>query len=408
MDYVIIGNSAAAIGCVEGIRSVDKEGKITLLSQERFHTYSRPLISYLLENKTDLQHMTYRPTSFYRDMAVEAHLGVKATEILPQERQVVLDTGETLPYDKLLVATGSVPFVPQIEGLDTVEHKFTFLSLDDAQALESALTPKSRVFILGAGLIGLKCAEGIARRVGSVEVADLASQVLPSILDETAAQRVQAHLEAQGLRFHLGDTAVRFEKNRAFLQSGGKVDFDILVVAVGVRPSVSLVQKAGGEVGRGIMTDDTGLTSLPGVYAAGDCCESLDMTTGEHKVLALLPNAYLQGECAGKNMAGSPSHFSQALPMNAMGLFGLHLITAGSYRGEKLISEDEKHYQVFFVEDGLLKGFIFLGDCLENAGIYTALIRERTPLSTVDFDLLCQRPQFAAFSREKRREMFGN
>ena len=88
MDYVIIGNSAAAIGCVEGIRSVDKEGKITLLSQERFHTYSRPLISYLLENKTDLQHMTYRPTSFYRDMAVEAHLGVKATEIRPQERPV--------------------------------------------------------------------------------------------------------------------------------------------------------------------------------------------------------------------------------------------------------------------------------------------------------------------------------
>ena len=407
MGYVIIGNSAAAIGCVEGIRSVDKTGGITLLSRERFHTYSRPLISYLLEGKTDLERMKYRPDSFYQDMGVDARLGVAVTAIRPREHKVVCATGEEIPYDKLLVATGSAPFVPAIQGLEEVERKFTFLSLEDAQALEAALTPESRVFILGAGLIGLKCAEGIAKRVKSVDIADLAPQVLSSILDETAARRVQAHLERQGLRFHLGDTAVRFEQGRAFLKSGGTVDFDILVAAVGVRPNVALVQEAGGQVRKGIVTDDTDLTTLPDVYAAGDCCESADLTTGEHRVLALLPNAYLQGECAGKNMAGSPARFDQAVAMNAMGLFGLHLITAGSYRGEALVQEDGGDYKAFFVEDGLLKGYILVGDCLENAGVYTALIRERTPLSAVDFGLLRQHPRFAAFSRERRREMFG-
>lgn len=407
MDYVIVGNSTAAVGCVEGIRSVDQEGKITLLSQEPYHTYSRPLISYLLEGKTDLERMKYRPDSFYEEMGCDAKLGVTVTEISPEEHQVKLSTGEEIPYDKLLVATGSTPFVPSMEGLETVEQKFTFLSLDDAKALEQALTPESRVFILGAGLIGLKCAEGIADRVASIQVADLADRVLPSILDEEGAKRVQAYLEQKGLEFFLGDSVARFEGNTALLQSGKTLSFDVLVVAVGVRPNVSLVKEAGGKVNRGIVADNRGLTTLPDVYAAGDCCESLDITTGEHRVLALLPNAYLQGECAGKNMAGEEASFDSALPMNAIGFFGLHLITAGSYRGEKISEETEDCYKVFFVEDDLLKGYILVGDCLENAGVYTALIREKTPLSSVDFELLRQKPQFMAFSAEKRREMFG-
>lgn len=407
MDYVIIGNSAAAIGCVEGIRQVDQDGKITVIASEKYHTYSRPLISYLLEGKTDLERMKYRPDSYYEELGVEAKLGKKAVAIQPEDHMVKLEDGETVPYGKLLVATGSTPFVPPMEGLDTVEKKFTFLSLDDAKALEAVLTPESRVFIVGAGLIGLKCAEGIAHRVKSVQIADLADRVLPSILDEEGAKRVQAVLEDQGMEFFLGDSAAKFQGNTAVLKSGKQVEFDILVLAVGVRPNVSLVKEAGGQVNRGIVTDDSGLTSLPDVYAAGDCCESLDITSGEHRVLALLPNAYLQGECAGKNMAGEEAHFTNAVPMNAIGFFGLHLITAGSYRGERLVTEDENSYKVFFVEDGLLKGYILIGECLENAGVYTSLIRERTPLDTVDFELLREKPQFMAFSQAKRREMFG-
>lgn len=407
MDYVIVGNSAAAIGCVEGIRSVDREGKITILAGEKYHTYSRPLISYLLEGKTDLERMKYRPDSYYEEQGVEARLGVKVTAIKPEEHVVVLENGETVPYGKLLVATGSTPFVPPMEGLDTVEKKFTFLSLDDAKALEKSLTPESRVLIVGAGLIGLKCAEGIAHRVKSIQVVDLADRVLPSILDEEGARRVQNVLESQGMKLFLEDSVAKFEGGTALLKSGKRLDFDVAVLAVGVRPNASLIQEAGGKVDRGAVTDDSGRTTLPDVFAAGDCRESLDITTGQRRVLALLPNAYLQGECAGKTMAGEESTFTKAVPMNAIGFFGLHLITAGSYRGEKLVTEDDKSYKAFFVEDGLLKGFILVGDCLENAGVYTALIRERTPLDTVDFEMLRERPQFMAFSQAKRREMFG-
>ena len=123
MEYVIIGNSAAAVGCIEGIRKQDKDGTITLISDEPYFTYSRPLISYLLLGRTDRQRMQYRPDDFYDKNRVRPLLGKRAKSIDPESKQVVLDDGTALHYDKLLVATGSRPFVPPAKGLDGVEHK---------------------------------------------------------------------------------------------------------------------------------------------------------------------------------------------------------------------------------------------------------------------------------------------
>lgn len=153
MKYVIIGNSAAAIGTVEGIRQIDRDGPITIISNEPYHTYSRPLISYLLYGKTDLERMKYRPDDFYEKNNVTPLLGETVVQILPDKKQVALKSGKTVDYDKLMVATGSRPFVPPMEGLGQVEQKFSFMTLDDAKALEQAITPKSRVLIIGAGLI---------------------------------------------------------------------------------------------------------------------------------------------------------------------------------------------------------------------------------------------------------------
>ena len=183
MRYVIIGNSAAAVGCIEGIRQLDKGGSVTVISSEPYHTYSRPLISYLLWGKTTEEGMKYRPDGFYEQNGCRALLGRAAVGIDPKKKQVTLDGGETLPYDKLLVAAGSRPFVPPMEGLDGVKNSFTFMSLDDARALGEALRPDSRVLVVGAGLIGLKCVEGIRDRVGEVTVADLAGRILPSVLE---------------------------------------------------------------------------------------------------------------------------------------------------------------------------------------------------------------------------------
>ncbi|MHC1693689.1 MAG: NAD(P)/FAD-dependent oxidoreductase [Eubacteriales bacterium] len=405
MRYVIIGNSAAAVGAVEGIRQKDREGSITIVSSEPHHTYSRPLISYLLLGKTTTEKMKYRPDDFYVKNGCTLMAGRRAEKINPTEKTVVLDGGESLSYDKLMVATGSTPFTPPIQGLDGVSKKFTFMTLDDAFELEKAIFPTARVLVMGAGLIGLKCAEGIYGKVGSITVVDLAPTILSSILDAEGSAMIQKHIESKGISFILSDAVQSFDGDKAVLKSGREEEFDILICAVGVRPSVSLIKDAVGAVNRGVVVNERLETSLPDVYAAGDCSEGCDISCGINRVLALLPNAYMQGECAGINMAGGECVFDKAIPMNAIGFFGLHMITAGSYTGDTYTCTSNGYKKLFY-QDDLLKGYILI-ECVEKAGIYTNLIRERTPLSSIDFELICERPGLMAFGRESRSRTLG-
>lgn len=407
MKYVIIGNSIAAVGAVEGIRKIDTEGEITIIGKEPYHVYSRPLISYLLYGKTDEERMKYRGSSFYDTMNCKVILGREAVKINDAKKEVVLDNGELINYDKLLVATGSLPFVPPMKGLEGVEKRFSFLSLDDAKKLESAISPSSKVLIIGAGLIGLKCAEGISKKVESITVVDLADRILSSILDKDGAEIVKSHIEKENIKFVLNAKVEEFiNSNEALLDSGEKVEFDVLVVAVGVIPNTGLIKDINGKVNRGIVVDEFCQTSIPDIYAAGDCCESFDITSEQNRVLALLPNAYMQGECAGINMAGGKKEFGKAIPMNAISFFGLHIITAGSYVGEVFSKINGDNYKKLFVKDGLLKGYIMIGD-VDKAGIYTSLIREKTPLSEIDFELIFERPGLMAFTRKERQRMLG-
>lgn len=402
MQYVIIGNSTAATFAIEGIRAVDRAGSITVISDETRPAYGRPLISYYLYGRIKLENTDYRSASFYTDNGVAVKYGVRAEKIDPEKKNVALSDGSTIGYDKLLVATGSSPLVPPAEGLDTVQYH-TFMTMDSALALEKELSPEKRVLVVGAGLIGLKCVEGVLDRVGSVTVVDLAARILPSILDEEGSAIVQERLEARGVSFVLGDCAVRYAPGLATLRSGKEVPFDILVIAAGVRPNVSLVKEAGGEVNRGIVVNDRQETTIPDVYAAGDNCESYDICSGTRRILALLPNAAFQGETAGRNMAGGDAAFGKAAPFNALGLFDTHIATAGVYEGEAYTDTSEG-YKKLFVKDNKLVGFILI-DCIERAGIYTSLIREQTQLDTVDFELLKKNPALMAFARGAREEI---
>ena len=406
MRYVIIGGSAAAIGCIEGVRSVDKTGEIILITGETEWNYSRPLISYLLEAKTTRDKMWCRPDSFFTRNGVTVKAGVLATTLDAGDRTVRLSTGERLAYDRLLAATGSRPFVPPIPGLETVERTFCFQTLSDASALAEALRPESRVLILGAGLTGVKCAEGIRGLCAQIAIADLAPRVLPAVLDDTAAAMVQARMEEKGVRFYLNDSAAAFRGNTARLQSGTELEFDVLVTAVGVRPNTQLVADAGGAVDRGILVDGRCATTLPDVYAAGDCAQGYDAVSGEKRMLPLWPNAVLQGETAGINMAGGRADYTQGIALNASGVFGLHMITAGSYEGESFTVQRDGSYKRLVTADGVLKGVIMVGD-VSRAGIYTDLIRKKKPLSEIDFDLIRESPQLMAFSQKDRRVQLG-
>ena len=410
-QYVIIGNSIAATACIEGIRSQDSEGKIIVVSEEKRPAYCRPLISYYLENRTDLERMNYRPDDFYETMGCEVLYGKKAVKINKETKEVVLDDGQTIPYTSVCIATGSSPFVPPFAGLDTVEKKFSFMTVDDTLALEKAVTKDSRVLIVGAGLIGLKCAEGLKDRVASITVCDLADRVLSSILDQECASMMQKHLEANGIQFMLADSATQFDHTKAIMKSGKIVEFDVLVLAVGVRANTALVKDLGGDVNRGILTNDHMETSIPGIYAAGDCTEGEDISFGGRRVLAIMPNANIQGRCAGINMAGGNCVFDNAIPMNSIGFFGLHAMTAGSYYskeqgGELYEEKSDGLLRRLFTKDGYLTGFILIGDTT-RVGIYTSLIREKVPLDTLNFEMLKKVATSTAFSPEIRKQKFG-
>lgn len=405
-QYVIIGNGVATVGCIEGIRSVDKESPITVVSGENHKVYGRPLISYYLEGKTDLEKMKYRPDDFYDKNGVTLLLGKKATAVDAKAGTVTLDDGAQLPYTKLCVATGSSPFVPPFENLESVKEKYSFMTLDDSLALEKALFPESKVLIVGAGLIGLKCAEGILDRVASVTICDLADRVLSSILDTECAALMQRHLEKNGMTFLLGDSVARFETNKAFMKSGKEVDFDVLVLAVGVRANIGLVKDAGGETDRGIVVDEDMSTTLPEIYAAGDCAQGPDLSIAAKRVLAILPNAYMQGHTAGVNMAGGEATLKNAIPMNSIGFFGLHAMTAGSYEGDLYEEKTEDSIKRLFTKDDVLKGYILIGRN-ERAGIYTSMIREKTPISSVNFEVLRKAATTAGFSKQTRKDKFS-
>ena len=239
----------------------------------------------------------------------------------------------------------------------------------------------------------------------AASVVELSSRVLASILDKDGSAIVQKAFEEKGVQFVLSKSVTRFENDRAILNDDTVIEFDILVLASGVRPNTELLSGIA-EIGKGIVINEKSQTTSPDIYAAGDCTECMDVSSGQRKIMALLPNAYMQGECAGENMAGGNKSFGKAIPMNAIGFMGLHIITAGNYSGDVYESNNNGSYKKLFYSDNKLNGYIFIGD-IEKAGIYTGLIRERIPLDSIDFALICEKPGLMAFTKEVRAEKLG-
>lgn len=403
-QYLIIGNGTAATGCIEGIRSEDPNGAITVVSAEPVPAYCRPLISYFLEDKTDKKRMLYRPETFYDDNNCKVLYKCSAKELDPLKRETVLSNGETVKYDRLCIATGSSAFVPLMKGIQTVRDKFEFMTVEDAEKLKNCVKRGSRVLIIGAGLIGLKCAEGLACITDKITVVDLADHILSSILEAESAKIVENHMKSKGISFNLADAVESFSENTAFLKSGAQIEFDVLVTAVGVRPNIEIFKNAGGSCSRAITINPKMQTSFDNIYAAGDCTETCDVSDGNVKMMALMPNAYMEGFTAGVNMAGGDCKFDNAIPMNSIGLFGLHVMTAGSREGEMKVKNNGKNVRKLFFNGNRLVGFELIGD-VKNAGILTNLIRNCTDLIKSDQDKLEYGADLSVFDEEYRRKI---
>lgn len=410
MKYVIIGASAAGLAAAEAIRKADTQGTITVLTEEAYMPYSRPSISYYLKGKVKESDMALRKPNFYREKKIDIVKNAKATAI-DTEKKVVKAGRKSYPYDKLCLCTGSKPFVPPMENVKGKTNALTFLDLKAVKDVKAIANEKTRAVVIGAGLIGMKAAEGLVKICKSVDVVELSPRVLPSILDVKSAKQVKKHLENNGIRFHLENTVVRATSKgkqitAVTLKNGKKLSCDLLILAVGVRPQTELAEKAGLAVDRGIITDtETMQTSNPDIYAAGDCCVSVDMLDGSKKIIALWPNAVHQGNVAGAQMAGADITVGGTYSVNAIDFFGLRICTCGliNAQGEQYSDKITQHgdsYKRLVFEGDKLVGYVLINSSV-NAGLYTNLISNQISLDTLQGDIMDD-PSIFMFDKETR------
>ncbi|KIX13482.1 NAD(P)/FAD-dependent oxidoreductase [Dethiosulfatarculus sandiegensis] len=392
-SYVLVGNSAAAVGAVAGIRQYDPRGSVTIIAKEPEHTYSRPLISYLLAGKVDEKRMYYRPLDFYRKSRVQALLGTLVTEVLPDRKVVKTSDGQEVLYDRLLLATGGKPVVPpNLKGVET-GGVFTFTSWQDARRIKEYID-KYQVrdaVVLGGGLIGLKSVEALTALGIKTTVLELAERVLSITLDQTASDLVAGALEKKGVDLLCTSTVEAIHSRRGKVSGvtvtgGEKIECGLVLLAIGVQPDTTLAMSAGLKVDRGILVDDYLRTSEKDIFAAGDVAQAMEMLSGEKRAVPIWPLAYRQGLIAGSNMAGHEMTYEGSLAMNSVEICGLPTISAGitSPEGEdyEVLTKKNKRtgaYKKIVFKDDRLVGFIMTGD-IERAGIMTGLIKGRVKI----------------------------
>ncbi len=400
--YLVIGNSTAAVGAVEGIRSFDKTHSISLVSREPYHTYSRPLISYLLAGKIDEDRIYYRPGDFYLKNNVETSLGVAVERIDVAARTAHLSDGQTIAFEKAVIATGGKPFVPKIEGVSS-QGVFTFTSWKDASAVDAYIksTGAQQAVVLGGGLIGVKSAEALRARNLDVTVVELAPRLLPLALDAQGSAFAQQAMEEAGVRVELGTTLQRIVSKNGIatgviLGTGQEVPCQIVIVAVGVIPETSLVAESGITLERGIVVNEHCMTSAEGIYAAGDVAQGINSLTGESRPIPIFPNAYRQGHVTGCNMAGESDTVDSSFAMNSVEFFGLPTISAGLSTAEgnefkilEMSNPRKKSHKRVILRDGRVAGALFVGE-VDRAGIFTGLIRSKIDVSSFQSSLLEQ------------------
>ncbi|HHW44607.1 MAG TPA: NAD(P)/FAD-dependent oxidoreductase [Desulfotomaculum sp.] len=389
MHLLVIGSSAAGVAAVETLRRLGgRDHRITVVTAEPVPAYSRCLLPDLLAGRKTEAAIGLRPPDFYRRLGVELLAGVAAVALRPQEKRVVLADGRELAYDRLLVATGAGPVLPEIPGVG-VQGVFTLRTLDDARRLLAAMPGVSRAVVAGGGLVGLKAALALKQAgLEKVTVVVTSPRLLTRQLDDRAAAMVERELAGRGIDFIYNARVSAFLPGPAgnlaavLLEDGRELPCGLAVVAKGVRPNAALVAEAGGRVGRGILVDEYLCTSLPDVYAAGDCIQVTDRLTGEKVNSALWTLAFEQGRLAATNMLGLRRPYPAPLTRLNSARFGaVDVVSVGRLEGEEVLAEYDalqRTYRRLVFHGHRLAGFILAGR-VEGAGIYTALVKSGRP-----------------------------
>lgn len=383
---VVVGNGMAGMRTVEELLALAPDRyDITVFGAEPHPNYNRILLSPVLAGEQKFEDIVLNPLSWYEDNGITLHLGKKVTGIDRGRRQVQAEDGTTAPYDRLLLATGSVPFILPIPGKD-LDGVITYRDISDTQRMIDAARTKKRAVVIGGGLLGLEAANGLKLRGMTVSVVHLGEWLLDRQLDRTAGKLLQAELTERGLTFLmgrstseiLGDDQGRVRGVR--FKDGEEIEADLVVMAVGIRPNTALAESAGLHCRSGVVVNDVLQTFDPRIYAVGECVNHRGTAYG------LVAPLFEMAKVAANHLAelGYGSYKGSVLSTK-LKVTGIDLFSAGDFAGgegtEDIILSDPAAgvYKRLVLKDDKLVGACLYGDTVDGAW-YFKLLREGRPI----------------------------
>lgn len=393
--HVIIGGGPAATNAVETIREVDNgDSEITLVCDEPAH--SRMALPYWLAGNIPAEHTHTGDAAYFERLGVSTRFGLRAESLDTSKRTLALSDGTSLDFDNVLVATGSSPLAPPIPGTDLPGVQ-PLWSLEHTQRVldATASTERPRVVLVGAGFIGFIVLNAMFKRNWSLAVVEREGQVLPRMLDGTAAGYVSKWLQSQGVDVHTGTTVQEITaagdgSKIVQLDNGNKIEADIVIIATGIQPNIGFLDGAGIDSDQGLLVNDQMQTNLPFVYAAGDVAQGPALYQDGKVIHAIQPTAVDHGRIAGANMAGQEAHYPGSLLMNVVDVCGLQSASFGNWNDSDaesaVIANDGGHvYRKLLWRDDQLVGAILTGQAndmgmLTDVGMIKGILQTQTPM----------------------------
>jgi len=388
MKHVILGNGPAGVIAAETIRKHAPRDEIVLVGDEPEPPYSRMAIPYLLSGSI-AEEGTYlrKGKDHFAAQRISLRTG-RAKSVDSNKRSVAFEEGAALGFDRLLIATGSSPASPPIEGIDAPGVHACW-TLADARKIMALAKPGARVLQMGAGFIGCIIMEALASRGVKLSVVEMGDRMVPRMMGEGAGGMIKRWVEAKGIKVHTSSRVEAIQRSanalKVRLSDGTTVDADLVISATGVRPNVGFLQSSGIECALGVLTDEYLQTNVQGIYAAGDCAEALDLASGKHVVSAIQPNAADEAYCAALNMAGKKTALRGVTQINVLDTLGLVSASFGAWQGvpggAHAELHDEANHRFLRLEfDGdVLVGANSIG-LTEHVGVLRGLIQTRVKL----------------------------
>lgn len=365
LNHLILGAGPAGVIAAETIRKHAPGDRIFLVGDEAEPPYSRMAIPYLLVGRIDESgtHLRHKPDHYER-LRIELKRGARARAVDTQARSVAFDDGTTLPYDRLLIATGSSPVQPPIPGID-LPGVHTCWTLQDARAIAARAKSGARVVQVGAGFIGCIIMEALALRGVKLSVVETGDRMVPRMMGPTAGGMIRQWVQQQGVDVHTGARVQAIEPAaggslRVKLSNGEVLEADLVISATGVRPNIGFLWGSGVKCLQGVLTDEHLQTSVPHVYAAGDCAEAFDRVSGKTIVSAIQPNAAEQARVAALNMVGRQAWLNGVTQINVLDTLGLISTSFGNWQGVP----GGEHAELVDQESGRALSLQFDGDRL--------------------------------------------